>query len=180
MAGKAINAQKDTPKVDRKIILLNWTTQRTKAVIDPTTGKRTSTPGNEVTVSGATRLYYSAKVLDWFSIPEFTPSDGASDASVLKTVKVKTHNRLFYSSIDDATGKNITVPEFERIIATDNGAKSRGKSVIVPLGENKITAKGNPRTVSLLFPRFFNNIMIAQGFNPVSRIRYVSSSVGLT
>lgn len=162
MASKATNNQKDTPKVDRSIILLGWTTKRTKRQKDATTGEYVSTPGDSVTITGTTRLFYSKKVVDWFNIPTFNPTDDVGDADALKTVKVKQHNRAFYTAIDDVTQKNIVVPEFYRIVAVDNGAKARGKSVLVPIGDNKVTAKGNPRTVSLIFPKFFNNIMIAQ------------------
>ena len=163
MATKATNSQFDTKKVNRSIVLLGWQAQRVKATIDPTTGKRTST-GNDIIITGTTKLYYPQKLVAWFNIPTYTPptTGGGGNDKDLKVVKVKAHTRSFYSSIDDTTATPISIPTFYRIIGGGGGVKNRGKSVLVNLGEGKLTARNTPRTISLKFPKFFNNIMIAQ------------------
>jgi hypothetical protein len=157
MAKASAHPEKDTPKVNRGIILLGFQIQ-SQRYERGTNGQLVKGSGR-VTIRGNVKLFYPQKVIDWFNIPTYTEPENSS--TEFKLITVRAHSRSVFKSVDDATAASIDIAEFQRIASPVRGQGS-GKSVSVPLGESRVTAKGNPRTIALRFPKFFNNIMIGQ------------------
>lgn len=159
------NKEGDTRKVNRKPILLNWQLKTTVREKDPTTKKWVRQPSNRNSVTGDSLLYYTEALLDWFEIPAFT---GAMPEAKNKRIIVSAHTRTIFKGIDDTTGTPIQVPEFEQARGQGTGGR-KNRNARVNLGENRITNKGNPRTVIFGFPPFFTIPMIAQAIGSMIR-----------
>ena len=119
----------------------------------------TPTKGDEVSVTSTLVMSVADAVISYFNIPVPSPEE-LQEALGARATTVAGFTYTRYSGLDDATGKEVTVPEFER--TSGGGGRGTIKNVAqVPLITKK-TAKENYRMTSFKFPSYFSIIMIDQ------------------
>lgn len=125
---------------------------KTKLPDDSTVAK-----GDEVSITGNLIMTIPNATIDYFKIPK--PADEATLLAA-KSVIVKGFTYKRYKGIDDVTGTEVTVPDYEKGLS---GGKKRGggKNIAVVPTELK-SSNDNFRKVSFRFPSFFNIVMIDQ------------------
>ena len=123
----------------------------------------TETKGDEVAVTSTVIMSIPDAVIGYFNIP--VPADTElEEAQAAKATTITGFTYTRYNGLDDATGKEVTVPDFERT-STGTGKGTIKNVVIVPTKKetSKSTATNRRyRTTSFKFPSFFSVIMIDQ------------------
>lgn len=115
----------------------------------------TATKGDKTTVTANVILNIREDVQDHYNIPKAPDGTGTGGRQLIKEytwTKIK--------DFADATGKVITVPEYERSASAVRSAQN-----VVRLRHATLKTKVDgtkPRTASIRFPGFFNLIMISQ------------------
>lgn len=155
------NAEGDTKKVNRKLIVLGYSTQRMDYQKD-TSGNLTPT-GTAKTVTGSVPLYYSENLINYFDIPVFT---GTIPEDAIKFVNIGQFSYQRYDSPTDTAGRLITVRSHTKAVG-NRSQKVKQISAVVPL--DSLTGRGKARTISLAFPYWFNVQMILQAVGSMIR-----------
>lgn len=171
------NSQGDTSRVDRNKLLLNWERPRTEYELDTATKKRKRklVDGQPVfaQAKGNSVLYLPQSVIDWFGIAPYTGSDPA-EQSKPKVITVSAHTRLIYNAIDDETGRQISVDQFERSATAGKGRKPIGVKILT----GKLNRYKKARGVIIPFPPFFSIWMVSQALGTMLTRAGTESSPG--
>lgn len=164
MVDKASNTggAKDTPKVNRSMILLGWQMRVPSYKTDPTSKKRVR--GDYDNVKGNARIWWSEKIFDYFGItPLDIPIENTIDNTQDFWTQGNNQTAKYYQDLTSgATTTSVTRKGANTLQTEVGNSRSRtGLSVQVPLLESK-KPNGDYRRVSLLLPKFFNLVMVTQ------------------
>lgn len=164
MAGttKPKDDKQSTDAIPREAVLVGYQVKRPKYEVKVVNGKKKKVrTGGYATVRGSLYLFLPTKLISRFNIPTSAVAD--TTTANLQLTKVDDFSKNFYTSIDDTTATPVSVTGHTRLKGSlQRRGRRKVKSVLVPLGENLKTPKGNLRMVSIPFPSWFNFVMIAQ------------------
>ncbi|WP_413175391.1 hypothetical protein [Anabaena azotica] len=160
------SAAKDTPKLNRSMLLLGFQIRVPEYTLNPTTRERTRSGYKNVI--DQVQIYWSAKIFDYFGITELDIDLSSLENSGVPWTQgadqvAKYYNDLTQGAATTTVNRKAANRRTGRIKASS--AKT-GLSLQVPLLESK-TAKGQYRRVSLLLPKFFNLVMVTQALSQI-------------
>lgn len=163
MAGKATNTSGvlDTSRVSRSMLYLRWQMRVPTYSTDPRTKKRVR--GDYDNKTGTSRIWWTEKIFDYFGIPSIdVPIDQSIDADTDFWSQTPAQIAKYFQDLTaQAATTTVQRKQSNKLITEVRGDKRTGLSVQVPLIESK-KANGDYRRVNLLFPRFYNLVMVTQ------------------